>query len=192
MGSRAAIIEAALAATRNGTWETTSLQAVREHAGVSNGTLFHHFPTRQSLATAVVAAGLADHQQALLEVLHAADEPITGVKQAVMRHLQWVVDNPHLARLLLSVPPEVLRDGLDAAALASNRTFFTEVADWLRGHGWPGTPELPLMVALWIGPAQDYARGWLAAPHQPPLPAGTVLAAGAWNALRPLLGKETS
>ena len=66
---REAIISAALACAAEVGWGATSLQAVRQRAGVSNGTLFHYFPTRQHLETAALAAGLACHQSALLAEL---------------------------------------------------------------------------------------------------------------------------
>ncbi len=163
---------------------------MRERAGVSNGTLFHHFPSRQRLTTAVVAAGMADHQTALLQTLHAAGEVDDAIRQTVLRHLRWVEDDPELARLLLSTTPETLRADLDGPALTVNREFFAAVAAWFESRGWPGEPELPVLVALWIGPAQEYARGWLAAPHIPLAPAAAVLAEGAWQAIRPLLRLE--
>ena len=86
----------------------------------------------------------------------------------------------------------MLRSGLDATALTANRGFFTEVAGWLRAAGWSGTPELAVLVALWIGPAQEYARGWLAAPRTPLATAAAALAEGAWLALHPLLGTRNS
>lgn len=190
--SRTAIVEAALACTEANGWEPTSMQAVRERAGVSNGTLFHHFPSRQSLAIAVVAAGLADHQETILQILQATEQVDDAVRGTVLRHLRWVEDNQQLARLLLSAAPDVLRAGLDTAALAASRGFFAALAAWLGRHGWPGTPELPVLVALWIGPAQEYARGWLAAPHTSLAPAAAdALAEGAWHALSPLLRTET-
>ncbi len=190
-GGRAAIVEAALACALEAGWEATSLQAVRHRAGVSNGTLFHHFPTRADLAAAVVGAGLVEHQDLLLAELHRAETVAAGVQAVVVRHLRWVHDNQHVARLLLGASPEVLRDGLDDPALRANREFFTELASWLRSAGWPGTPALPVLVALWIGPAQGYARSWLASPHTPLTPAAAALGSGAWHALHPLLGART-
>jgi AcrR family transcriptional regulator len=185
--SRASIIEAALACTVENGWEATSLQAVRERARVSNGTLFHHFPTRQHLKDAVVAAGLADHQEVLLEQLRTAESARAGVMNLVLRHLQWLHDNRKLARLLLFTPPQELMAELDDAAMSASRRFVADIAEWLRSNGWRGNPELPVVNALWIGPAQDYARGWLATRDQDLEVVAPILAEAAWNAVRPLL-----
>lgn len=188
---KSVIVEAALASVKERGWEATSMQAVRERAGVSNGALFHHFPTRADLAAAVVVAGLADHQAVMLLALRAAEGAEDGVRRAVVRHLRWIEDNPQLARLFLFSPPELLQTMLDEAALDAKRGFTAEVGDWLRTHGWPGTPELAAVVALWIGPTHEYARGRLASPAASLTPIADTLAAGAWRAVQPLLGGAT-
>ncbi|MCE3554178.1 TetR/AcrR family transcriptional regulator [Pseudonocardia sp. RS11V-5] len=184
---RSVIVEAALAGVEECGWEATSMQAVRERAGVSNGSLFHHFPTRADLAAAVVAAGLADHREVLLQALRVAEGAEDGVRRTVVRHLRWIDDNPRLARLFLHSPPDVLQAILDEAARDAHRGFADEISDWLRGHGWPGTPELAAVVALWIGPVHEYARGRLASSGPTPTPTSDALAEGAWRAIRPLL-----
>jgi AcrR family transcriptional regulator len=189
-GSRNGIVTAALNLTAECGWETTSLQAVRERAGVSNGTLFHHFPSRDDLASAVVAVAMGEHHDDLLAQLHAADSTQAAVAEVVQRHLRWVADNPRLARLLLSAPPGALSNSIAPSAVEANRNFFSELASWLSSRGWTGSPPLMTVVALWLGPAQYYARGWLAAPDEA-LPATAAdLAAGSWHALRPLLQPE--
>ncbi|GAA2853124.1 TetR/AcrR family transcriptional regulator [Pseudonocardia halophobica] len=186
-GGRSVIVDAALASVEERGWEATSMQAVRERAGVSNGSLFHHFPTRADLAAAVVAAGLADHRAVLLRALHAAGGAEDAVRRVVARHLRWIEDNPQLARLFLHSPPDVLRTMLDDAALDAKRGFAEEIDDWLRGHGWSGAPDLTVVVALWIGPVHEYARGWLASPGPSPALVSDALAEGAWRAVGPLL-----
>lgn len=171
-------------------WEATPLQAVRQRAGVSNGTLFHHFPSRDDLASAVVAAGMSAHEADLLAELQTATsshDAVTGVEQ---RHLRWVADNRHLARLLLSAAPQTLRAGLPVPAVSDNRGFFARAAAWLTAGGWTGVPPLTAVIALWLGPAQYYARGWLADPDDSLHTVAAGLAAGAWHALAPLLDSE--
>jgi AcrR family transcriptional regulator len=163
------------------------MQAVRQRAGVSNGSLFHHFPSRQALTTAVLAAGLRDHQRTLLDQLDGADAE-RGVGGVVRRHLQWVQEHPAVARLLLSTT-DLPAGALPAPVLVENREFFGAVARWLTARGWTGEPELFVLVALWIGPSHECSRRWLAAPDGWALTdVGDDLARGAWNALRPLVG----
>ncbi|MDN5751455.1 MAG: TetR/AcrR family transcriptional regulator [Pseudonocardia sp.] len=184
--TREAIVQAALRCVAGGDWEGTSLQTVRQRAGVSNGSLFHHFRTRQDLTAAVIAAALEEHQRVLLEELSA--DAASGVAGVVRRHLRWVHDNQAVARLLLSAAPDVLRSSMSEPVLEANRRFFEAVAEWLREHGWQTRPELGVVLALWIGPAQEYSRQWLAAPGKPaPTTAADDLALGAWTALAPLL-----
>ena len=187
---RSVIVDAALASVEERGWEATSMQVVRERAGVSNGSLFHHFPTRAALAAAVVATGLADHQAVLLQALRAAgdaEDAEDAVRRVVVRHLRWIEDNPQLARLFLHSPPDVLQTMLDDAALNAERGFAEEIDDWLRGHGWSGAPELTVVVALWIGPVHQYARGWLASTGSSLVPVSDALAEGAWRAVGPHL-----
>ncbi len=185
--TRDSIVEAALACALEGHWATTSLQDVRRRAGVSNGSLFHHFPRRDDLTAALAAAALADHRFFLLTAL--APDAEAGVTGVVRRHLRWVRENPELARLLLATPPDVLRAAVPAAAVEADRRFFDAVAGWLRERGWPGRPALPVVLALWTGPAQEYARLWLGAPGTDLDADGADLARGAWSALAPLLGR---
>lgn len=160
-------------------------------AGVSNGSLFHYFRTRQELDSALVAAALEDHQRALLVEL--SERPESAVIDVVGRHLRWVQDNVGMAGLLLQAPPDVLRAALTSGDLAANREFFTAIGHWLEGLGWLGRPALPVVIALWIGPAQEFSRGWLAGPRDTPLvDAATDLGRGAWRALEPLMGAPTS
>jgi AcrR family transcriptional regulator len=189
--SREQIVRAALACAIEQGWESTSLQAVRLRAGVSNGSLFHYFPSREALAGAVIAAGLSDHQSALTAELCAVTDARAGIERVVIRHVQWMQNHRALAQLFLSTPPDVLRSGLDAAAVAGNRSFFQDVASWLRDQGWSGAPELAVVLALWIGPAQEYARSHLAAGSGRLDAAADALAAGAWRAVQPFLDNPT-
>jgi AcrR family transcriptional regulator len=186
VGTRAAIISAAVECATSGGWAATSMQAVRERAGVSNGSLFHHFPTRAALTSAVLAHAMDDHQEALRAELRTGDAR-RGVRGVVRGHLRWVRESPAVAELLLG-SPGALREALPEPALAGNRAFFDEVAAWLTGRGWSGSPSLHVVVALWLGPAHECSRQWLAAPGTWSLTeVGDALADGAWASIRPLL-----
>lgn len=82
---RARIVKAAGAATAELGWE--AMRSVQQRAGVSNGSLFHHFPSRDALAADVIGHGLADHQETLSRVLDAEPDGRGGVRAVVVAHL---------------------------------------------------------------------------------------------------------
>ncbi|WP_318218751.1 TetR/AcrR family transcriptional regulator [Streptomyces sp. SCL15-6] len=166
--------------------QRTTVEQIRKRADVSNGSLFHHFPSKQDLAEAVYLQGLEQHQAEL----HAALTPQlglrAGIEGVVHRHLTWMAEHPRLATFLLAPPDWIApRDAPQIAA--SSREFFDSIAQWLRGHGWAGTPALTIVIAIWTGPAQEYARHRLLSGADRTDDATQVLAQAAWNALKPLL-----
>jgi AcrR family transcriptional regulator len=107
--SRAAIIDAALDHFLDQGVAATTMKEIQGDAGVSNGSLFHHFETKETLAGAVYADCAARHQRAFLDELALHDDAESAVKGIVRMHLRWCVDNPGMARFLVTVSePAVL------------------------------------------------------------------------------------
>src|SRR5215207_493990 len=77
-----------------------SMDMVRQEAGVSNGSLYHHYPTKAQLADALYAHTLRDFHGTLMTAIHGRATAQSGVKGLVRNYVQWVVDNPSSARLL--------------------------------------------------------------------------------------------
>ncbi|MFC8217898.1 TetR/AcrR family transcriptional regulator [Streptomyces sp. NPDC057362] len=166
--------------------QRTTVEQVRKRAGVSNGSFFHHFPNKQDLADAVYLQGLEQHQAELLAVLTPQIGLQAGIEEVVHRRLAWMTAHPRLAAFLLAPPDWIApRDAPQIAA--TNRHFFHSVASWLRDHGWAGTPALSIAIAIWTGPAQEYARHRLLGSAETTEDAASALAQAAWNALQPLL-----
>src|SRR3954454_6915225 len=86
-----------------------SLERVRRTAGVSNGSLYHHFPRRADLAAHLLNDGMRQCQDAVLAVV-AGDGPADHVVRSVVtEQLHWVEQHADLARWILSdLPDEVL------------------------------------------------------------------------------------
>ncbi|MGE2690968.1 TetR/AcrR family transcriptional regulator [Mycolicibacterium pulveris] len=169
--------EGALAAT---------LDQVRREAKVSVGALYHHFPDKRSLATAVYAEMIGQYQSGFLEMLRGHDTAEGGVRGGVAYHLDWVSAHRGEATLLLG-------DRLDSEQLrAANAAFFGSVRDWWRPHqryGMLQPMRIGITAALWLGPAQEFSRYWIAG-TEPTMPKEAVraFADAAWAALR---GKES-
>jgi AcrR family transcriptional regulator len=155
-----------------------TLEDVRHDAGVSVGAIYHHFPDKERLAEAVWLDALERYQAALLQVLRAAPTAREGITGVVAHHLRWVARHPEDAALLFSARP--------AAAAPRNRDFFAAVRAWWSDHAAELRPfDLDVAHALWLGPANEYCRHWLAGRSRRIPPAiARELAEAAWQTLK--------
>ncbi len=182
---REAILEAALRLSAQDGFDTLSTAEVCRAAGASNGSMFHHFPTKAALGAALYLRTLEHYQDAIAASLEGARTARDGIRGLVLTHVRWVLAHPVEARLL----HERRRSGQapDGEVDARNRAFLARISAWLRPHleagrvrGWP--PDV--LVAVLFGPVHALTRGWMrgeparrleaAAPH---------LADAAWAAL---------
>ena len=159
-----------------------TLDEVRREAEVSVGALYHHFPDKPALAAAVYAQLIGEYQTGFLAMLRGHDTAEGGIRGGVAHHLRWVTEHRGEARLLLG-------DRLDSAELRdANRGFFTAVGDWWRPHHAYGVlrpMRLGLTAALWLGPAQEFSRYWIAGGDaNMPGEAVETFATAAWAAVR--------
>ncbi len=151
-------------------------------AGVSVGALYHHFAGKAALLEALCLKLIDDFQTGFVAELRSHSDAEEGVKSGVCFYLRWVARNRSGAAILFSAAP-------DAAALCDqNRRFFSDVLAWWRTHVHYGSLrdlQLQVIHALWLGPAHEYARSWLAGHARLTPPAvADVLAQAAWDSLR--------
>jgi AcrR family transcriptional regulator len=139
------------------------IEDIRRDAGVSVGALYHHFPHKQALHAEAFVRALAAYQSGFLEALQGSEDAEGGVKRVVRHHLSWVATNRDAAALLHGEHPS--GRGAGERLAEQNRGFFTTVLRWWRIHaGYGSVRQLdpaPL-YALWLGPAHEYCRHWLA------------------------------
>jgi AcrR family transcriptional regulator len=159
-----------------------TLDELRREAGVSVGALYHHFPDKPTLAAAVYAQLISEYQAGFVATLREHDTAEGGIRGGVAYHLAWVAEHRGEARLLLG-------DRLDSPALRdANRDFFSAVRDWWRPHHTYGVLQpmrLGVTAALWVGPAQEYSRYWIAGGGTTmPRDIADTFATAAWAALR--------
>lgn len=184
---REAILAAALDAFATRGYAATSMSDLRRATEASTGSLYHHFPSKEHLVAALFLETLEDFQRGFAQTLRNATSTRDGVQAAVRYHLGWVTASPDRARLLgTGLEPQAAQlAGEDLRVL--NRSFFADVRRWLdAGVQRDELHDLPadLCYALWLGPAQEVARAWLAGhPRTTPCRAADTLADGAWRAL---------
>lgn len=166
-----------------------SMDQVRQRAGVSNGSLYHHFPTRQHLAHALYAEILGAYHHALLSRLQRARSAEAGVKALVAAHIQWVLGAPVQARLLHELRRSGALAGDDAPWSAPNAQAFATLGQWVADQVAAGAMRaMPMRVwsALVFAPVLSLTPHWLAQ-DPPAVPAAVrqALAEGAWRAVSP-------
>jgi AcrR family transcriptional regulator len=160
-----------------------TLEDIRRDAEVSTGALYHHFPDKSALAAALYVELTADFQDGFLAELRAHPDAEQGVRAGVRFYLRWVGANRAAAQFLLGERPVE-----DEALRERNRAFFAEALGWWGTHVHYGALRelsFDLINALWLGPAQEYARHWIAGRGRRVSGAvADVLADAAWLALR--------
>jgi AcrR family transcriptional regulator len=158
------ILRAALECFARQGVSATTLTNLRNAAGVSVGTFYHHFQNKEQVVSALFVNALREYQADFLAELRRHPDPRQALPAIVAFHVDWCARRPDQALFMLTErPPRAGEPG--AAALADqNRTFFSEVTGWwnVQVHHGALRPADPVIISvLWIGPAQELCRHWL-------------------------------
>jgi AcrR family transcriptional regulator len=173
MNTRGRILDAALACFVDAGYEQTTIARIREHSGVSNGALFHQFPTKEAIADALYVDAMASFQEGLWELLARKPRSLRAAVGGVIGHqIAWIEANPDRARFVYA------RGNLDWTSPAGaeveklNRKLSDAYRAWMApfvevGHIRP----MPMLVltAVVAGPTHAIARRWLAGRAAGPL-----------------------
>lgn len=168
-------------------YAATSMEQVRRSAGVSNGSLYHLYPSKAALAARLYGDGMQHCQQGIVQAVESASSLQLAVRGAVSFQATWVDRHTELARLTYA-------DWHDEVLLAaaprldeSNRSYVRVLDGWLGSHiADRRLVDAPFSVlhALWLGPTQEFCRHWLSGRSRlRPRQAAVQLADGAWRAL---------
>jgi AcrR family transcriptional regulator len=151
-------------------------------SGVSNGSIYHHFGSKEGVLAEVVAGALEGYQQGLVAVLaeHDGDGP-GGVRAAVAHELRWFVEHPREARLVLAHRDAVAATG---RLRASNRAVLKAVGAWARDAIGPDL-DLDLFHAVVLSPARAIGALWATKRiKNDPTTYATALGDAAWAGLK--------
>jgi len=187
---RRTILAAALACFAEKGVPATTLEEIRMRAGVSIGSIYHHFADKQQLAHSAYIEGLESYYQAVMRDLTQHAEARAGVEGLVRSTLGQLAEPSSWLRS--AFPVHDLQLGTAAAVVVADldREFTADLATWLAPHIATGTlAPLPVAfyLALLFGPCDRFAEAWRAGRRMPGLAeAQEVLATAAWAALRRL------
>lgn len=198
--TRERIVEAALIEFDEQGFEAATVASICRRAGVSNGSFFHAFPSKEAAAGAVFLAALHSYQAALVAAVSGGLSAADGVTALIGAHVRWVSDHWADARFLFlhGQTPSALST-LEALN-DSNERFRKALAGWYQPLMDAGAlADLPaeLLVSQIIGPVQMLCRAWLSGrrksrpdAHVPPLIACAIRAVVSTGARRREAGRR--
>jgi AcrR family transcriptional regulator len=171
--TRTAILDAALACFTDAGYEQTTIARIRAQSGVSNGALFHHFPTKQAIADALYVEAIASFQGGLWELLRRRPRSLrAAVRGSISHHLMWVEEHRDRARFLYMRGHLEWDSAAGAELQQRNRDLAAAYREWMAPLVQEGVvrPMSTLMItAIVAGPAHAIARRWLAGHLDAPL-----------------------
>lgn len=185
---RQAILDAALACFTERGFETTTMADIRDAAGASIGSLYHHYGSKDALAVSLVASALGSYFASWLDRLGDAADPEPSVRAAIHAHFDWLDRNQGLGTILFAHPTfaDLGKRSHEVAQLRAD--FNGTLLDWIRPRvGRRGLAHLPddVYQPLWIGPAHEITQSWVGWERLGDLAVlADQLADGAWAALR--------
>lgn len=162
--TRSRVIEAAAALFAERGLEAVSIQDIRDASGVSNGSIFHHFGSKNGVALEVYLAerrAYWDHAAGALEA-HVGD-PIDAMGAAVRAALAYQERWPDRHNFLIECASATWTREHAAPVRALNDEFSARFLKWAAPHLAAGRlramhPEL--YAAMIFGPSQWLARSW--------------------------------
>jgi AcrR family transcriptional regulator len=164
--TRRRILDAALASFLEDGYDDTTVARIRARSQVSNGALFHHFPSKESIADAIYVEAISSFQEGLWDLLGTRPPSLYGgVRGVIDQHLRWVERHPDLARFVY------MRGHLDwvspggAEVATLNHRVAASFREWaapFTASGEMRPVSMTMITAIVSGPAHSIARRWLA------------------------------
>jgi AcrR family transcriptional regulator len=182
-------LQAALASFEELGYEDSTIEDIRRRSRASVGSIYHHFGGKAGMASALYAEGLADYQAGLLVRMRRSRSARGLIKGVVRHHLDWAEANPAWARYLMGMRRLEAVAAIEVRLREINQGFIGEAIALIRPHmdeGEIAPLRLEILLALLLGPAQEFLRLWFSGRTDLGLRrARELLAEAAWKSLRP-------
>lgn len=144
--------------------QATTIEAIRERADSSIGSIYHHFGNKDGLIAALFFVALDDQ----LALTQARIQNATNAKEAigavVQTYLEWVTQQPDLARFASQARASVVSGPFGNDLMERNKQRYGALMKWLEKGVKDGSiRSLPreTYASLLIGQSDNYCRAWL-------------------------------
>lgn len=127
MGSKEKILNAALKLFIKEGFHGTSTSKIAKEAGVSNGTLFHHFKTKESLISRLYIKIKEDYKNYLLEHMIPCKTSKSNIKQFWFSCVQWALENKDNITFFTMFSNSPYIDNLSKEEASRNFNFIFEL-----------------------------------------------------------------
>jgi len=183
---RREILDAALGAFHDQGYEKTTLADIRDRAGASIGSIYHHFSGKEQIFAALYLDAIANTQAFGLRALRRAENLEDGVRALVGSYLRWVKGHRELAAFVLSMRRTEFMPETERELDRMNGEFRVALEAWWAERDdaqvWRVAPDL--LFAVLIGPSEEFARRWLRGKTRTSFRhAADILAEAAWLSL---------
>jgi len=189
---RRTIIRAALACFSEIGFSETSMADIRKHSNASTGSIYHHFKSKEQLASRVYLEGIRDYQSCLIAALNDRQGAAEGIRGLVEHHLKWVRDNAEWSQYLFQKRHFAFMSDTEDEIASLNREFVRHTGGWFSEHIKAGTlRDLPsdIYISIILGPCMEFTRQYLSGHTRTTMDQAIEhLSGAAWLALKALAG----
>ncbi|MGC9325906.1 MAG: TetR/AcrR family transcriptional regulator [Desulfomonilia bacterium] len=142
----------------------TSMSDIRTRSLASTGSIYHHFKSKDMLASEVYLEGIREYQAGILSSLEQEPGAREGITAMISFHMKWVEENRVWSRYLFQYRHASFMAASEEHIERLNRDFVRRVSAWFDSHVLQGVFRvLPpdIYVSLILGPCMEYARQYL-------------------------------
>jgi AcrR family transcriptional regulator len=163
--TRRRILDAAASEFRNSGYAATSLKVIANRVGVRVASLYHHFPSKESLVEEILAIGLDRTESATRDAVMSIGvtaSPLARIRSAISAHVRANLTSGDYAlatlRILGQVPDDVRKRQVERQRAYSE--FWTQLLDEGRAAGEIRSDLNPKLVRMLLFGAMNWAVEW--------------------------------
>ena len=171
--TRRAILEAAARLFRQHGYAAVSLRDIADAVGMKTGSLYYHFPSKESLVEEILALGTQGAMEASRRAVEALGEdadPVDQLEAVFLAHTRFLHDEEDFAsanlKILQQVPPEI-RERHVRQDRAYGDFVAGIIAEIGRRHGLAAGLDASVLRMLCFG-AMNWSISWYDPKLQPP------------------------